>query len=259
MIGYCLKSLVFSIRTTTLALLLLGTVLSGPVFSGTWRVIPIRLEFDQRARSGVVTLINDSEETISFKVEAREWTQDRAGKDQYTETSDILFFPQSLTLGPNSQRVIRAGIKVPALNREKTYRLFIQQEPPPQDKPTTAVAIVIRFGLPIFAKPLEEDIRGEIVRASIQGGDLSIGVKNKGNAHFRVKTLKISGNDANGAPVFSEELSGAYLLAGTERTFATALPEKLCSQMDVMTIEVVSDRIQLSGEIDVDRAMCLKP
>lgn len=259
MVQYWLKSFGFSIRIVTIAVMLLGTVFTVPAHCGTWRVIPIRLEFNQRTRSGVVTITNDSDDPISFNVEAREWTQDPEGKDVYSETSDILFFPKSLTIDPHSQKIIRAGIKVPALDREKTYRLFIKQEAPPQERSTTTVAIAIRFGLPIFAKPLTEEIRGEVVEASIREGRLTVEIKNSGNAHFRVNSLQLEGKDANGAAVLSQAVNGAYLLAGSERAFTALLPGDQCNQMDRMTVEVLSDRIQLSEELKVDQTMCSAP
>jgi fimbrial chaperone protein len=109
--------------------LLLSLVLPDTAaHSGSWRVIPIRLDFDQRSRSGIVTINNDSDERISFTIEAREWTQNQDGKDQYTETLDILYFPKVLSIEPHTERVIRAGIKTPAVKKEKTYRLFIKQD-----------------------------------------------------------------------------------------------------------------------------------
>lgn len=90
-----IKSNSYLLIYTLLALLLMGAVLPRPVYSGSWRVIPIRIDMDQRSRSGVVTIVNDSEEAIRFSVEAREWTQDQAGKDLYLETSDILFSPRN--------------------------------------------------------------------------------------------------------------------------------------------------------------------
>ena len=214
---------------------------------------------DQRNRSGVLTIVNDSENPMTFSVEALEWTQDKDGKDLYTETTDILYFPKILTIEPRSERIIRAGIKVPAVNSEKTYRLYIKQETDPQHRTAMAVAIVVRFGVPIFSKPLNENVSGEISQSLIQNGSVTIGVKNSGNVHFRAQALKLSGMDSIGTSVWTHELPGAYLLAGSERLFDTVLPEEICSQLNALAIEVETDRVQLSGKIDVDKSMCSSP
>lgn len=225
----------------------------------SWRVIPIRLDMDQRTRSGVVTIVNDSENPMSFSVEPLEWTQDEQGNDLYNETKDILSFPKSLTVEPRSERIIRTGIKVPAVDTEKTYRLFIKQETDPQHRSATAVAIVIRFGVPVFSKPLNETVSGEITKNSISNGTVTVGVKNNGNVHFRVQALKLEGLDLNGASIWSQEIPGTYFLAGTEREFSSEIPEQICSHLNSLTVDVTSDRVQLSRQINVDKSMCLNP
>jgi len=256
---YFLKTIPILCKLLICTLLLSISLPDEPAHSGTWRVIPIRLEFDQRSRSGVVTITNDSDEKISFSIEAREWVQNEEGKDQYTETLDLLFFPKVLSIDPHAERIIRAGIKSPAVKKEKTYRLFIKQEVPPEERSGTTVAIAIRFGVPIFSKPLVEEVKGAIAQAIIQQGALKVDLHNTGNVHFRVAKIKLSGKNASGAQVFSQELDGGYLLAGTERIFGTVLSEEVCTELRDIDIQVTSDRIHFNGKIDVDKAMCLTP
>lgn len=259
MIRICWKILRKLCRLAACGLLLAIGLPTAHADSGTWQVIPIRLDFDQRARSGVVTIVNNSDDRISFSIDGREWRQDADGKDQYTETGDLLFFPQALTIGPREQRVIRAGIKVPAVSQEKTYRLFIKQEIPPEQRAGTTVAIAIRFGVPIFAKPVVEQVAGSLSEALLEEGAIKLGLRNTGNVHFRVAKIQISGTDRQGAEVFSRQLDGAYLLAGSARTFMTAVPEEVCPQLEEVDIQVTSERIHLGGKIHVDKARCLAP
>lgn len=245
-----------------LTLCLLFVALFTPLssaFSGTWQVIPIRLDFDQRTRSGVITIKNNSDEKISFSVEARQWSQEADGKDIYSETSDILFFPKMLNIEPHKERIIRAGIKVPALNKEKTFRLFIKQESAPEKRKGSNVAIAIRFGVPMFATPREEKISGEITATVFEEDSVLVGIKNSGNTHFRVSTIQLSGTNSAGKETYKQTLSGNYLLAGTERTFAAPLPHDVCRQLKTIDIQVASDRIQLDRKINVDKAMCPTP
>jgi fimbrial chaperone protein len=250
--------LYFSLRLLLCFLLIVSSLPVLSAHSG-WRVVPIRLEFDQRARSGVITVANDDDDKISFSIVAREWTQDEQGKDQYTETSDIMFFPKSLHIDPHSERVIRAGIKFPALNTEKTYRLFIKQEIPPEERTVTNVAIAIRFGVPLFSKPLEERVNGEILRAEIKSGAIELDLKNHGNAHILAREILLSGKDASGTEILSQKETGGYLLAGSARTFSWPLAEDSCQDIKSLDIQVTSNSTQLNRKIDVDKAMCLTP
>jgi fimbrial chaperone protein len=224
---------------------------------GAWRVIPIRIDFDQKTRSGVVTLNNDGEEAVSFTVDAAEWSQDESGQDVYSPTADLTFFPKQLTIPPNQERVVRAGIKAPGGTREMTYRLFIKEVAKPNQTEETAVAVAIQFGVPIFAKPVREEAKGELTPAiTADGQQLDITVANPGNVHFRISTIAISGKDATGKGILSQELSGWYLLAGAARTYTAPLPAEVCRQLKTIEIQVNADRTTLNGKIDVDPAKC---
>lgn len=242
-------------------LLPLFVVILAPVIAtAAWQVIPVRLEFDQRTRSGIITLKNDNDEPMSFSVDARQWIQNAEGKDIYIETKDILFFPKQLTIDPHQERVIRAGIKIPAIGAEKTYRLFIKQEASPQQKQTgSQVAIAIRFGVPIFVVPVSENIQGKITDVNIKNGTLNFVVNNQGNVHFRVNAIQLTGKKAEDEEIFSQDLAGAYFLAGTEKSFSMDISEDFCAKVDFIKIDVISDRIQLNERINVDEAMCFAP
>ena len=228
------------------------------VLCGDFRVTPIRLEFDRANKSGVVTVVNEGEEKLSVQIKAFEWAQDAEGKDQYTETNDIIFFPRLMALEKNEERVIRAGIKIPATSREKTYRLFIEEIPSPQKAEGANIAITIRFGVPIFSKPIKEEIKGQIEKIELSKGNLYAHLINKGNAHFIINSIEIKGKNGKSEAVFSKELSGWYLLNGASRLYATPIPQEVCKELSKIEVEVKTNRFNLNGKLDVDQAMCLQ-
>jgi len=229
---------------------------SGTVQAAGWRVIPIRLDFDQRVRSGVITLANDSEQNINFSVEAMEWTQDEQGKDQYIPTADLIFFPKVLSINPHEERVIRAGLKVPPVKQEKTYRLFIKEEPQKRENAGTAVSIAVRFGVPVFAKPPRENLQGKITQAILDQGKLSIAVQNTGNVHFRIDSTQVTGKNDAGEDILSQDLKGWYLLTSAGRTFSVEIPEEICRQLKTIDIQASGEKVQFSEKIDVDPTHC---
>lgn len=235
---------------------ILSLTLSASADAG-WRVAPIRLDFDQRSKSGVITLSNDGESSITFSVEAAEWTQDENGLDLYTPTEDLIFFPKQLTVEPGKERVVRAGIRAPATTQERTYRLFIREAVDPAKKSEgTAVAIAIKFGVPIFARPVEEIVKGELLATLARNGELKITTENTGNAHYRIATLRFLGKDAGGGRVFTEEVNGWYLLAGARRGYSVQIPPEACLQLKTLDIKMHADRLYLEQVINVDPAMC---
>lgn len=226
-------------------------------FSGEFRVSPIRLEFDRTTRSGVITIVNEGNEKLNVQMKAFEWTQNAEGRDQYAETNDLIFFPRLMSLEKNEEKILRAGIRIPATTKEKTYRLFIEEIPEPRKAEGVNVAIAIRFGVPIFVKPLKEEVKGEIEKVELSKGVLNIDVRNRGNTHFIIQSIEVKGKNAKGEALFSKELSGWYLLAGVSRRHSLAIPQESCNELTKLEIEIKTDRLTLSGKLDVDQAMCL--
>ncbi len=227
-------------------------------FSGQFRVSPIRLEFGGEVKSGVVTVINEGDENLNIQVNAAQWIQDEEGKDRYEETSDIIFFPKIIILKKGEQRVVRAGIKMPRPGTEKTYRLFIEEIPHPKEAGAggTNVAIAIRFGVPIFVRPLETKMKGEIVGVEMSGGTVGVIVRNTGNVHFVISSLNIRGRDGSGEVVFSRNLSGWYLLSGASRRYETSVPKEKCGTLKTLEVEIETDGFTLERNLDIEKGMC---
>lgn len=231
-------------------------LLPGVSCGGEFRVSPIRLDLDAKAKSGVITVINEAEEKLQCQMKAMEWTQDGEGKDVYTETQDIIFFPKLMTIDPKSERIIRAGIRIPAAAREKTYRLFVEEIPGPKKAEGVAVAVTIRFGVPIFVKPVQEEAKGTIEKADLSKGTFTVAVRNTGNVHLIINSVKLTGKDQKGEKTFSRELSGWYLLNGVSRPYSTPLPPDACIKTTTLDIEVKTDKLNLNSKLNVDASMC---
>jgi len=230
--------------------------ISSTAVAGEWQVIPIRLELDQANRSGVLSVTNGGETPLTVKVEAFEWVQDEEGKDQYEKSLDLIFFPKTLTIGPGKERVIRTGIKVPAVSSEKTYRLFLEESPEGRTPAGTGVALAIRFGVPIFSRPVREDVAGEVGPLALRAGELQIPVTNTGNMHFRINTIHLTGTDAAGNIILDQEQNGWYLLHGAARIYLAEVPEGVCLNLKSIAVQVKTDRLELNGTTHVDPAMC---
>jgi fimbrial chaperone protein len=222
----------------------------------SWRVAPVKIVFDASSRSDVVTITNAGDTPLSFKVSVHKWLQDEDGQDKYQPTSDVVFFPKQLIVAPKSERVIRAGIKVPAVTSEKAFRLFIKNIPDQKQSNPNTVAISVRFGIPVFVKPIEEKITGTIADTNMANGKVSVRIKNLGNSHFRINSIIFNGQPDTGDLLFSQEITGGYLLQGSSRVFSTVIPHELCRQSKKIDIQVVADDIEFNGQIDVDSSMC---
>jgi fimbrial chaperone protein len=243
-------------KITAVAILFCLFLVPSGAFSGEFRVTPIRLDFDRGTKSGMITIVNEGGDRLNVQMKAFEWTQNADGKDEYTETNDIIFFPRIMSLEKSEEKILRAGIKIPATTKEKTYRLFIEEIPEPKKAEGVHVAITIRFGVPIFVKPLKEELKGEIEKVELSKGVLNALIKNKGNSHFIIHSVNIRGKNAKGKEILSKELSGWYLLSGVSRAYTLSMLKESCDDLARLDIEVKTDRFILNGKLDVDQAMC---
>jgi fimbrial chaperone protein len=235
------------LRTSVLWLVLAAT--AAPAIAGDFGVSPIRIDLDRSTRSSVITVTNDDQRTLSFQVRVMEWSQDDSGRDQYTESSDLVYFPQQLQVPAKERRVVRVGYRVPAVQAEKTYRLFIEElaDEATRSLTQTGVAIVLRFGVPVFLRPVTENERGEL-ELSVGGGAARALVRNTGNVHFRLKDVRIEGIGAAGQSTFETTVYGWYLLTGAERLHEAVIPPEACAATQRVRVEALSEKLALRAE-----------
>lgn len=239
-------------------LLLAALLVPRPVAAaGAWRVIPILLEFDQKTRSGVITLYNEGENKVTLQIKSSAWSQDGAGKDQYQDDAELIFFPRLLTIEPGKSQVLRVGMQIPAISVEKTYRLFIEEIPEPRKADQGAtIAIALRFGVPIYAAPLKSEPGGEFVTAVLEKGKVSTVIKNTGNVHFRIQTVQLVGKDATGGEVLRQKIDGWYLLSGVSRPYVFTLPPEECRKVTTLELMADTDQKDIATVIKVDPPAC---
>jgi fimbrial chaperone protein len=239
-----------------LAAAALATAASFLTQAGNFGVSPIRVELDRATKSALVTVSNDDAKPLAFQVRALEWSQEANGADRYTETSDLVYFPQQFKVAPNENRVVRVGYKVPATQSEKTYRLFIEELADPQrDAASTGIAVTLRFGVPIFLRPAAASITGELDLA-IKSGVAQVLVKNTGNAHFRLASVNLTALGPGGETVHQQSIDGWYVLSGVQRPYVLKLPPEVCARSKSIRIEAPADKLDLRAERELGPADC---
>lgn len=243
-------------KSLSILFFLLILALPSITIAGEWRISPTRLDLDRENKNGELTVRNEGDDRVDLQVKAVEWTQDQEGKDRYTDTSELIFFPKMLTLVNNAEKVIRTGVATVPVAREKTYRLMVQEIPQPRKTETPTVAIALKFSLPVFVKPVRGDIQGNIEKIEMIRGTLSTLVKNTGNTHFKIVSYVVSGKNTKGELTFTKSVEGWYLLSGASRTYTIKLPADDCAKSSVLEISIKSDRINFEKSLQVDKPMC---
>ncbi|MEY4729009.1 MAG: sigma-fimbria biosis chaperone protein [Pseudomonadota bacterium] len=227
--------------------LLTGLLTSASAMAGNFAVSPIRLDFDRTTKTGVIAITNDDEDKLQIQMKAFEWTQDADGKDKYEETDDLIFFPKIATLEKGEQRLLRTSYKIPATEKQKTYRLFIEEIPGPQKAPVQGaqIAVAVRFGVPIFLKPLKEEVKGEVDSVKYADGKLNVKIKNAGNTHFFINNIQLKSGEK-----IAEDIKGWYLLNNAARSYSFAMTPQACSALGKFDIVVKTDIVEFTRPID---------
>jgi len=237
-----------------------------PAWAADFQVEPTTLDLGGAVKSGVFSVINNSNEKIDFQVSVQEWNQDEKGKDVFADTQDIVFFPKVMSVDPNSQRAIRIGLKGPLGVKEKTYRLFVQEIPTPK-KPTdeegnknikAGVTIAFRFSMPIFVKPSMPREAYVVDKMEMSKGVVKAIVKNVGNVHVKLRAVTFSGKAADGKELFTKEIGGWYILHGLSIPYTADVPKDVCGKLAAINVSAQTETGKVDGKLNVEKNMCEK-
>lgn len=183
-------------------------------------VSPLRVDFDEVRKSGVVRVFNTGETEMSMQVDARAWTQAEDGTDEYDATGDVIAVPPIFSISPGESQIIRLGLVGGARpDREIAHRLFLTELPRPTYDPVGgALRMRLIVSLPIFTAPaaVVPDARLELIDTSIDAGRIRARFRNPGNTHIRVQ--QVTAVDPEGEEAQSTE-AAVYLLPGATRDF----------------------------------------
>lgn len=224
-------------------------------FSINFSLNPIRIFFDGSKKTDIITIKNESENPIALQLNAVAWTQDEVD-NVYSATEDILFFPKLIEINPQEEKIVRIGTKVSRGESEKTYRLFIEEMPDNSKLDTTAVKILMKVGVPVFITPLNDMAAGSIEKIELGKGSLKLDIKNSGNMHFVIKSMKVEGRDGSGKEVFNTERAGGYLHHGKLKNFEFIIPEDVCRTLKTLKVHIETDRFEMGKDIEVTGEIC---
>lgn len=223
-----------------------------PARAGDFSVSPIRAELKAGVLSETITVTNNADMALRVSVKLQEWTQDASGNDVYQDTTDLVYFPRQMDIGPNAKRLVRIGAKTPAGVQERAYRLFIEEEPDTASRSGTAqVAFYFRFGVPVFVAPAVPRQVPEVLEPVLASGKLTLQVRNAGNKHFRISRIAITDNVG-----YAQEVAGWYSLADTQRVYTALIPVDVCRRAKSFSVRVEGEGLNIERSVDVEPSRC---
>jgi fimbrial chaperone protein len=235
---------------------------AGALSAAAFRVTPIQVALSSTNSSALLTLTNESSETLRFQVTAHAWTQGRKGEIELAPTQDIVFFPALLTLEAGKERKIRVGTSASAGPVEKTYRIFVEELPPveqPKESaaPRSEVRVRTKMGIPIFLQPAAKaQMAGAIESPALEGGQVRFRVRNTGNVHFTLLSVRITGTSASGETIFENQAEGWYVLSGGIREYEIPVPPADCARVKFFAVEAANEHETMKARLDAPPGAC---
>ena len=210
-------------------------------------VSPVRVTLSDSQKIGSFSVRNDGTEPTTMQMEILSWSQ-QEGKAVFVASRELLANPPFFTIPAGSSQLVRVGLRrAPDAQRELTYRVTLEELPPPLNPDFQGAKMLIRISLPVFVLP-EIDAKPVLLWQAVRTsqGALKISLSNNGNAHIQIKNFKLSLLDSV-QPWVTLQTSD-YVLAGQSRDWIVpANPEnpapppgvslKLFAQTDAGDIE----------------------
>ncbi len=222
------------------ALLGLAICQARPSCASSYKVVPVQLSLSQANSRTLLTLKNESQETLRFQVTVAAWDQGSQDDMNLEPTEDIVLFPSVLSVAANEERTLRVASATHFDSVEKTYRILFEELPPLEDSESQRQSVVA----------------ASRVETTLERGVLSFHLRNIGNVHAVVREVRARGLGAAGETVFTHSFKGWYVLAGGSRIYRIEIPEEDCRRAKRIALEVETDRQTLVEFLDPESGAC---
>lgn len=215
--------------------------------AGSFQVAPVRATLSTAQPVAALTVRNDGTEATVVQLELMSWAQ-RDGQDVYTATREILATPPIFTVPAGASQVVRIGLRRPPDGqRELSYRVYMQEVPPPPQPGFQGLQVALRIGIPIFVQPPVAARPLLTWRATRTAqGQLKLGLTNTGNAHVQVANFKLT---LNRNQALATQQAAAYVLPGQSREW---ILESTVPSGAALHVAAQTDAGDMSADVVVD-------
>lgn len=199
-------------------------------------VLPVNVLFSPGQKATSLTVTNMGTVETAIQIRAYAWSQ-KDGDDQLTDSDAVVLSPPLARMAPGASQVIRLILRQPPQGREATYRILIDQIPPPAEP--GIVHMVLRLSIPIFAQPATRAIPHVQFHTEIDVGKLFLVGINDGLSHEVIHDIVLSTSD--GRKLMEENGASPYILAGATRRWPIAAQAPLPLPSETLQMTAHSD------------------
>ncbi len=214
-------------RLSTLLLAALAAGQAGsPALGQALAVQPVTVHLAAGQRATTLTVTNQGPGETAIQIRVFNWSQD-GGKDELTASDVVLASPPLATIPPGGSQIVRLMLRRSPEGREATYRILLDQLPPPAVE--GVVRVVLRMSIPIFAQPPNRVAPRMEFRLEREAGQVYLVGANNGLRHEVFRDIVLTTRE--GMKLRPEKSASPYVLAGATRRWAM-VPESQAPVVD---------------------------
>jgi fimbrial chaperone protein len=228
------------------AFLLSSTALPAQSLS----VLPVNIFLTPGQRATTLTVTNHGASDTAIQIRAYAWNQ-KNGEDDLVASDIVVASPPLASIAAGATQVVRLILRQPPQGQESTYRILVDQIPPPAEP--GVVHVVLRLSIPIFAEPATRATPHVLYHLERDGDQLFLVATNDGLRHDVVRDIVLSTTDGR---KFKEEAGASpYILAGSTRRWRLIAQGALPQPGETLHLNAHAD----SGAIDQQISTIAKP
>jgi fimbrial chaperone protein len=213
-----MNKLLGSIRRALPGFALLMAAASCP--AGSLQLNPVRIDLSDAAKVAVVTVRNTGNEESVIQVTLNKWTPD--GQNYaYEQSEELVVTPTTFRLAPDQQQIVRIGLRAgPPTLVEGSYRLLVEEVPPPPSVAVSQTRLIIRHDVPVFVAPMAQAQAALDMSVECTADGDRLRLTNIGKVHTLLRNVRLEGNPSR--ELIADWDSFDYLLPEAQKSWMLA-------------------------------------
>jgi fimbrial chaperone protein len=209
-------------------------------------VLPVNLFLASGENATSLTVTNQGVTKTAIQIRAYAWNQ-YENKDLLTPSDLVIVSPPITTLAPGASQVVRFILRERPQLHENTYRILLDQIPPPAEPGTVNVAL--RLSIPVFAEPGVRVNPNVQFHVEVKDGQMYLVGTNNGLRHMAIREVALSTSDGRGLKL--EAGSSPYLLSGATRYWKIDAQGPLPLPNEKLQLKAQSDAGAIDRQVSV--------
>jgi fimbrial chaperone protein len=181
-----------------LAVLACGQAGDGQTLPQGLTVSPVSFEMTPGQMTAVLTIQNHTDREADFQVRPFAWDQS-AGGDRLTPTDMLVASPPLGRMAPGAEQVVRLVLRRPAGGQEATYRILLDQVPPPPEP--GAINFALRLSIPVFVEPAAREAARVRWTVEADAGAYYLVAVNSGGRHEVFRHIALTSADGRAVAI----------------------------------------------------------